>query len=57
MFIFGENKAYFIPFGKKLIKLKLFLNKIKIPGVFPLSKIPFFPNTDCEINMVVGKSI
>lgn len=40
-------------------KFKLLLNKFKLPGVIPFGEFlaPVLPKRDCEIHVVIGKSL
>jgi len=52
---FNENKIYYtFPY---LEKLRLLLNKLKIPGVLFYSKYLFFPDSNIDLFVVVGKPI
>jgi len=52
---FNENKIYYtFPYFERL---RLFFNKLKIPGVIFYSKFLFFPNYDLDLFVVIGKSI
>jgi len=46
-FIFNENKLY--NYLEGFGKLKLLLNKLKIPGIIPYSKFGIFPYRDVEV--------
>ncbi len=52
---FNENKLFLNFTG--LEKFRLFLNKLKIPGTWFISKIGFMPHYDLDITIVVGKRI
>jgi len=39
------------------LKLRLFLNKLKLPGVFYYNLFGFIPSCDKKIQLVVGKSL
>lgn len=54
-YIFNENKVFYT--FKYLEKLRIFMNKIKLPGVFFLGQYLMFPFRDVDICTVVGKSI
>jgi hypothetical protein len=54
-YAFNENKLFYnITYFEKF---RLFLNKIKFPGVIFCSKLGFFPHNDIDITVVVGKKI
>jgi hypothetical protein len=54
-YTFGENNLFktFTPFEK----FRLMLNKIKIPGVFFISKYLWLPNNDVDLFTVIGKPV
>lgn len=52
---FNENKLFLNFTG--LEKFRLFLNKLKIPGTWFISKLGFMPHNDLDITIVVGKRI
>jgi 2-acylglycerol O-acyltransferase 2 len=52
---FNENKLFLNFTG--LEKFRLFLNKLKIPGTWFISKLGFMPHYNLDIAIVVGKRI
>ncbi len=52
---FGETKAYFTV--NAFEKLGLFLNKLKLPGVFTFGKYFLLPIDNIEMHYVIGKGI
>jgi len=54
-FSFNENKLFFNFTG--LEKFRLYLNKLKIPATWFISKLGYMPHHDLDITIVVGKRI
>ena len=54
-YTFGENKTYYSFTG--LQSLRLFLNKIKMPGTVFIGKYGIFPRRDIGWHTVIGKGI
>jgi hypothetical protein len=55
VFIFNENKIF--KTSDSLLSFRLFLNRLKIPGVFYLNAWGIIPGPDKKVNVVVGKPL
>lgn len=55
VYIFGENKIF--KTLEAFEEFRLFLNKMKLVGMFFWSRLGFFPEYRVKINTVVGKPI
>ncbi len=54
-YVFGENKTYWV--FEPFLKFRLFLNKIKMSGVFFITYFGWMPRMDVEVHTVIGKGI
>jgi len=54
-YTFNENKLFYNFTGFE--KFRLFLNKLKIPGTWFISKLGLMPHYDVDLTVVVGKRI
>ncbi|KRX00568.1 hypothetical protein PPERSA_12787 [Pseudocohnilembus persalinus] len=55
MYIFGENKLYYT--FDYFLNFRMFLNKLKIPGILFLSKLGLMPDNNIHLHPVIGKGI